>query len=148
MDNFAIRTRVDEIKKRLAENAATFVLDDSAELINEWQELQKLCSHKAEDGVSYFDLENSISCPVCRLEKRKVRERMIKIYSSPTCGKCAIAKAKLNTLNIPYEEESDVDMLHARNFKTLPMIEMDGRMYMYTEFIHWLRNNPIEAQIT
>lgn len=71
---------------------------------------------------------------------------MIKIYSSPTCSKCAIAKAKLNSLNIPYEEESDVDMLHAKGFQTIPMIEAGGKLYMYTEFLHWLKTNPMEVQ--
>lgn len=74
MDNSAIAQRVNFIRQKLKLNAATFVLDDSADLIHEWEELQKECSHTSEEGIYYFDLENSNSCPVCRLEKRRVRK--------------------------------------------------------------------------
>ena len=67
MDNFAIRTRVDEIKKKLAENAATFVLDDSAALIQEWMNLQRCCNHIRHDGKCFFDIGEYSACPICDL---------------------------------------------------------------------------------
>ena len=70
MDNFAIRTRVDEIKKKLAENAATFVLDDSAALIQEWMNLQRYCNHIRHDGKCFFDIQEYSACPICDLSRK------------------------------------------------------------------------------
>lgn len=71
MDSFEIRSKVDSIKAKLRHNAATFVFDDSAELIREWMDLQRACNHANEAGVSYFELEERIHCPICELPAKK-----------------------------------------------------------------------------
>lgn len=71
MDNFEIRHRIDEIKLKLKENAATFVLDDSADLIKEWMDLQRMCRHTQQDGTSFY--ENNLVCPICDLVKNTYR---------------------------------------------------------------------------
>lgn len=72
MDNSRIRHRVDEIKFKLRENAATFVLDDSIELAEEWKNLQRICNHTRNDGVFYFSLDNITHCPICDLSKQQM----------------------------------------------------------------------------
>ena len=67
MDNFEIRQKVDEIKLKLRQNAVTFVLDDSADLIKEWMNLQRVCHHTQQNGVSFF--EANLVCPICDLVK-------------------------------------------------------------------------------
>lgn len=76
MDNLEIRQRIDSIKYKLKENAATFVLDDSADLIKEWMNLQRICSHTmVNSGVSYFSFPENLVCPVCGLSREKFENK-------------------------------------------------------------------------
>lgn len=74
MDNFAIRHRVDEIRAELKANAATFVLDDSAKLISEWMNLQRVCSHIRHDGISFFDIAEYHTCPICDMTRESMKK--------------------------------------------------------------------------
>lgn len=67
MDNFEIRQQIDDIKLKLKQNTVTFVLDDSADLIKEWMNLQRICRHTQQDGTSFF--EHNLVCPICDLAK-------------------------------------------------------------------------------
>lgn len=79
MDSFAIRQRVNFINEKLKKNAETFVLDDSAALIEERKNLQNECTHIREDGTFAFDLEDCYVCPICDFKRRGIR-RTIGLY--------------------------------------------------------------------
>ena len=70
MDNFEITQRVNFIKEKLRVNAATFVLDDSAALIEEWMNLQRCCNHMRHDGKCFFDIQEYCACPICDLSRK------------------------------------------------------------------------------
>lgn len=71
MESSVIRSMVDDIKFKLRDNATTFTLDDSVELVHKLIDLQCACSHTRNDGVFYFSLQGTLACPICDLSKEK-----------------------------------------------------------------------------
>ena len=64
---------------------------------------------------------------------------VLKVYSSPFCGRCKAIKLRLSSLGIPYQEvlfdslsESDKDSLITQASKlglnSLPILELDGEV--------------------
>lgn len=59
---------------------------------------------------------------------------MIKIYTSPSCGRCHVLKTKLDKLDIPYQESTDTDeILDKTPIRELPIVLYDDTYLTFTE---------------
>ena len=63
---------------------------------------------------------------------------MITVYSSPTCGKCKVLKAKLEQKGIAYDECQDEDVMSKLGIDSLPVIDVDGQLLMFTEALKFV----------
>ncbi len=54
----------------------------------------------------------------------------IKIYTTPTCGVCRMAKKKMQDKNIPYEEYNLEDYAEKLNIFTSPILQIDENTYL------------------
>lgn len=61
------------------------------------------------------------------------------LYTSPTCGRCATLKFKLNAKEIPYDESHDVEKITALGFQQLPVMEMDNKFYSFKEALDYIK---------
>jgi len=63
---------------------------------------------------------------------------VITLYSND-CPKCKILKLKLDSKNIQYNLCSDIDMMVAKGFQSMPMLEIDGATMNYLDAINWVK---------
>lgn len=64
---------------------------------------------------------------------------MITLYSTKTCPKCSIVKAKLDNKNIEYTLVDDEDVLREKGYDLLPVLEVNGyAMSSMLEINSWL----------
>lgn len=63
---------------------------------------------------------------------------MITVYSSPTCGKCKVLKAKLEQKGIAYDECQDEDVMLKLGIDSLPVLGVDGQLLMFTEALKFV----------
>lgn len=59
------------------------------------------------------------------------------LYST-NCPKCVILEKKLQSKNIKYSVEHDVDLMVARGFTSIPMLEIDGDLLTFKEAVDWI----------
>ena len=52
---------------------------------------------------------------------------MITIYTTETCPRCKILKMKLDSKNIEYEENYDIDKLAEMNVMSVPQLIIDDK---------------------
>ena len=64
---------------------------------------------------------------------------MVTFYSTH-CPKCSILEKKLKAANIDYIENNDVDVMLSKGLRTAPALEVDGKIYTFTQAIEWLKN--------
>lgn len=62
----------------------------------------------------------------------------IVLYSTG-CPKCKVLEAKLEAACIPFKVVSDMDEMTKRGFMTVPVLEVDGLTYNFTEAIQWVK---------
>lgn len=62
----------------------------------------------------------------------------ITLYSNG-CPKCKILKTRIDEKNITYETCSDANIMISKGFKTVPMLEVDGKVMNYLESVNWLK---------
>jgi len=62
-------------------------------------------------------------------------KRRVKIYTTPTCPYCALAKRYLEKLNVEFEEvnvaedrEAAIEMIEKSGQMGVPVIEIDGQI--------------------
>lgn len=65
---------------------------------------------------------------------------MIILYSTG-CPKCKILKQKLDEQNIEYTICNDVELMKEKGFTTVPMLEIDGKIYSYIEAINYIKES-------
>ena len=65
----------------------------------------------------------------------------IKYYSN-NCPKCKILQEKLNRNKIQYDHITDINLMIDMGMTTMPMLEVDGIMMIFSEAIKWV--NSIE----
>lgn len=65
---------------------------------------------------------------------------MIILYSTG-CPKCKILKQKLDEQNIEYTICSDVELMKEKGFTTVPMLEIDGKIYSYIEAMNYIKES-------
>ena len=64
---------------------------------------------------------------------------MITVYTSPTCGKCKVLKAKLAQKEIPYQESQDVAKMESLGIQSLPAMELDsGKLLTFGEALQYI----------
>ena len=63
---------------------------------------------------------------------------MIKIYTQPNCPNCSILKSKLEDKEIKYENVIDIEVMRRLGIRTVPMIEIDGKLMNYYEGVKWV----------
>lgn len=54
------------------------------------------------------------------------------------CPRCKILKKKLEQKNLDYSEVSDLDQMLAKGFKSVPVLEVDGKAYSYEDAMNFL----------
>ncbi len=63
----------------------------------------------------------------------------IVLYSTG-CPMCKILKTKLDQKNIEYQVCENVDIMMAKGFQTVPMLEIDDKLYNFREAVAWVNN--------
>ena len=59
---------------------------------------------------------------------------MIVLYTTH-CPKCQVLTKKLNAANINYEVCEDVKIMEEKNFSSLPVLEVNNKVYNFTEAV-------------
>lgn len=62
---------------------------------------------------------------------------MVTLYSTG-CPKCKILETKLNKKNIKYQEFTDVNKMLGMGIKSVPYLEVDGKLMNFTEANDWV----------
>ena len=65
--------------------------------------------------------------------------KKITVYSTG-CPKCKVLIQKLNENNIPYIICDDIDVMMAKGFTTVPVVEKDGELMSFKEAINWIND--------
>lgn len=60
------------------------------------------------------------------------------ILYSTHCPMCRVLEAKLKKANIKYEEVNDIEIMAAKGFDTVPILDVDGNIYTFKEAIKWI----------
>ena len=61
----------------------------------------------------------------------------VKLYTTH-CPKCKILEERLNEKKIKYEVIDNIEELQKMNFKSVPNLEIDGKIYNYLDSIRYL----------
>lgn len=61
------------------------------------------------------------------------------VYTSPTCGKCKVLKAKLSQAGLPFEECQDVPVMEQLGIQSLPVLGLDdGTLLTFGEALQYI----------
>ncbi|OQA48422.1 MAG: hypothetical protein BWY47_01055 [Bacteroidetes bacterium ADurb.Bin302] len=55
------------------------------------------------------------------------------------CPKCKILKAKMEAKSIIYEICNDTNLMIEKGFKSMPMLQIDGKLMTFLEAVQWLK---------
>lgn len=61
------------------------------------------------------------------------------ILYSTNCPKCKILKSKLDEKKIEYEICTDTELMLNKGFKTVPMLEINSKIYNFTEALNYIK---------
>lgn len=64
---------------------------------------------------------------------------MVNLYSTG-CPKCKILEMKLNQKNIKFNEINDIEVLRKKNFLSVPVLEIDGKLLNFAEAVEFVNN--------
>ena len=69
-------------------------------------------------------------------------DKMVVLYSTPTCGICKMVKTKLQQKNISYQEINDIEALTAMNITNVPVLQIDENTTLHSplEINKWIMN--------
>lgn len=70
--------------------------------------------------------------------KKKEKSRLIKLYSTG-CPRCHVLETKLREKGISYEEVNDKELMISMGFTEVPMLDIDGKIYNFSEAVKWLK---------
>lgn len=62
---------------------------------------------------------------------------MIKLFTTH-CPKCIVLESKLKTKNIKYNVITDLDEMQAKNFMSVPMLQIDNTILDFSQAIRWV----------
>ena len=57
------------------------------------------------------------------------------VMYSTGCPKCKILKKKLDEKKVVYEEETDVEKMKSKGIDRVPVLEVDGKLFSYSEAV-------------
>ena len=57
------------------------------------------------------------------------------VMYSTGCPKCKILKKKLDEKKVVYEEETDVEKMKSKGINRVPVLEVDGKLFSYSEAV-------------
>lgn len=64
---------------------------------------------------------------------------MITLYSMDNCPWCDLVKMRLGFANIEYNEVKDIEVIKAKQFATVPQLELPtGKILDHNETIAWI----------
>lgn len=63
----------------------------------------------------------------------------IKLYTTH-CPQCKALETKLTKKNISYEEIDDQEVMKSLGFKSVPMLQVDGQTYNFSQAIKWVNS--------
>lgn len=55
------------------------------------------------------------------------------------CPRCKVLAKKLEQKGIEFEECTDIEIMKDKGFLSSPMLEIDGKLYDFSEAISWLK---------
>ena len=61
------------------------------------------------------------------------------ILYSTNCPKCKVLEKKLNSSGIDYSIITDVDVMEQKGFQSAPVLEVDDKIYEFSEAVKWLK---------
>ncbi len=62
------------------------------------------------------------------------------ILYSTNCPRCKILKEKLDSANINYVEENDVDIMLSLSMSEVPQLKINDNIYNFTKAMKWITN--------
>lgn len=66
---------------------------------------------------------------------------MVKIYTTDTCTRCAVLKAKMDAKGIKYESVTDVDEIQKLGIMSVPYVQVDdGELMDFATANAWINN--------
>ena len=65
------------------------------------------------------------------------------IMYSTGCPKCKILKKKLDEKKVVYEEETDVEKMKSKGIDRVPVLEVDGKLFSYSEAVKLVNDGGI-----
>ena len=54
------------------------------------------------------------------------------------CPKCKVLKKKLDKKQVDYSEETDSEILISKGFKSVPVLEVDGKVLNFMDAVNWV----------
>lgn len=63
---------------------------------------------------------------------------MVVLYTTATCPKCKLLKAKMDAKGIEYREETDVSIMKTKSIDAVPVLEVDGSLLEYGNANKWV----------
>ncbi len=55
------------------------------------------------------------------------------------CPKCSILKTKLDEAGLEYETVTDIETIAEKGFRTVPMLEIDGKILDFAQAIKYIK---------
>lgn len=65
---------------------------------------------------------------------------MITVYTTH-CPRCKILEKTLASRGVDYTAVEDVDIIVAKGFQMVPMMEVEGRVLDFKEAMFWIKEN-------
>ena len=65
------------------------------------------------------------------------------VMYSTGCPKCKIIKKKLDEKKVVYEEETDVEKMKSKGIDRVPVLEVDGKLFSYSEAVKLVNDGGI-----
>ena len=65
------------------------------------------------------------------------------VMYSTGCPKCKILKKKLDEKKVVYEEETDIEKMKSKGIDRVPVLEVDGKLFSYSEAVKLVNDGGI-----
>ena len=65
------------------------------------------------------------------------------VMYSTGCPKCKILKKKLDEKKVVSEEETDVEKMKSKGIDRVPVLEVDGKLFSYSEAVKLVNDGGI-----
>lgn len=65
------------------------------------------------------------------------------VMYSTGCPKCKILKKKMDEKKVVYEEETDVEKMKSKGIDRVPVLEVDGKLFSYSEAVKLVNDGGI-----